>query len=175
MTERKITISEREFTIPQPFAAGHVCTEGDAKALNQTYAEAIRNNFASKVKIAFGDAPTEELNPSTIEALVAEYAANYVFTIGNVSTKVTMSPVEKEALKIAATLLDAKLAEKGLSKKKIGAEKYEELRGQIAVKDNVVAAAKKAIKAREELAKSALGDDMGDLGLTEGEGETATA
>ena len=70
-----------------------------------------------------------------------------------------------------------KLAEKGLSKKKIGAEKYEELRGQIAVKDNVVAAAKKAIKAREELAKSALGDDMGDLGLTDApaEGETATA
>lgn len=167
MTERKLTISEREFTIPQPFAAGHVCTEGEAKALNQTYAEAIRNNMASKVKIAFGDSPTEELNPSTIEAVIAAYAAGYEFTIANVSTKVTMSPVEKEARKIAATLLDARLAEKSLSKKKIGAEKYEELLGQIAEKDGVVAAAKKAIKAREELAKSALGDDMGDLGLAE--------
>ena len=42
----EITIAGQVFSVPVRYAAGHVLTEGEASALNQTYHENLRNNFA---------------------------------------------------------------------------------------------------------------------------------
>lgn len=115
-TKRKaITIAKTEFTIPQPFEEGHVCTQNEANALNQLLAENCRNNFAERVKKAEdGQKPTQED--------FDKYVAGYEFGIRSVTTS---DPVVKEMRKIVETNLAQWLAAKGLSKAKMPKEEYE--------------------------------------------------
>lgn len=116
-TKRKsITIAKEEYTIAQPFAEGHVCSQNEANALNQLLAENCRNNFAEKVKkgVAEGAKPAQE----EFDA----YVAGYEFGIRSVSSS---DPVLKEMRKIVETNLAAWLASKGLSKSKMPKEEYE--------------------------------------------------
>jgi hypothetical protein len=39
-----------QFEVRAPYCAGHLCTAGEARALNQTRLENIRNNLAAKAK-----------------------------------------------------------------------------------------------------------------------------
>jgi len=111
-----ITIANVEYSIPQPFAEGHVCTANEANALNQLLAENCRNNFAEKVKKAEDVKPTQE----EFEA----YVAGYEFGVRSVSTK---DPIEKEIRKIVEASLAKFLAAKGLSKSKMPKEEYEKV------------------------------------------------
>jgi hypothetical protein len=63
----QITISGHSFNVPVRYEEGHELTAGEASALNQTYHENLRNNFAKKVKDA-GDG-------ADVAALQAELAA----------------------------------------------------------------------------------------------------
>jgi len=49
---KEITIKDELFTVPVPYTAGHVLSENEANALNQTYHENLRNNFAGVVTAA---------------------------------------------------------------------------------------------------------------------------
>ena len=49
---RSITILGRRFNVPSPYSAGHVCTKGEARALNQKRLESIRSHLAVKAKRA---------------------------------------------------------------------------------------------------------------------------
>ena len=163
MNVKTITIADHEFSVSQPYAEGHVVTEAEAKALNQVRAENIRNNMASKVKLAFGEAPTEEVNASTIEALVAEYDAAYVFTLASVGAgKRPTDPVEVEAIKIARGLFSDFCASKGFTVKavreKIGDDSYNARLAELAQRENVLKEAKRRIKVRTENASAALSD-----------------
>ena len=111
-----ITIANVEYSIPQPFAEGHVCSANEANALNQLLAENCRNNFAEKVKKAEDVKPTQE----EFEA----YVAGYEFGVRSVSTK---DPIEKEIRKIVEASLAKFLAAKGLSKSKMPKEEYEKV------------------------------------------------
>ena len=114
-TARKsITIANVEYSIPQPFAEGHVCTGNEANALNQLLAENCRNNFAEKVKKAEDVKPTQE----EFDA----YVAGYEFGVRSVTTK---DPIEKEMRRIVEASLAKWLASKGLSKSKMPKEEYE--------------------------------------------------
>lgn len=108
---REITIAGEVFTVAVPYAAGHVITEAEANALNQSRCEAVRNNTAKAVKEAL-----EAGDKNKAAEIVAAYDAEYVFSIrsGGGATKV-IDPIEREALKVAKEVLKAKLAE--LSKK----------------------------------------------------------
>lgn len=112
--KKVITIANVEYSIPQPFAEGHVCTANEANALNQLLAENCRNNFAEKVKKAEDVKPTQE----EFEA----YVAGYEFGVRSVSTK---DPIEKEMRKIVEASLAKWLASKGLTKNKMPKEEYE--------------------------------------------------
>ena len=46
----QITIQGQVFRVPLRYKAGDVLKENEAGALNQTYHENLRNNFASKVR-----------------------------------------------------------------------------------------------------------------------------
>lgn len=156
MADRNITISGSEFTIPQPFAAGHVCSEGDAKALNQTYAEAIRNNMAAKVKK--GEAGQAE---------VSEYANTFVFTIASASTAAKLTPVEREARNLARNAIKAKLDSEGRKIGDVDKDKLEAAIDTIAQREDIVKQAKKIV---EQRSKATI--DLSDLDL--GGGDTAT-
>src|SRR6516165_11527360 len=56
------------FNVQSPYSAGHVCTKGEARALNQKRLESVRNHLAVMAK-----------NGVLTQADVDAYAASYVF------------------------------------------------------------------------------------------------
>lgn len=106
-----LTIQGLEFTIADPYTAGHTLTENEASALNQTRAENIRNNMARIIKEAKETAAKDnDIDVASVTAdmvdledlttRVTEYATSYQFgvrTIGYTSA----NPVERIALDIA--------------------------------------------------------------------------
>lgn len=177
MTEvpmKEITISGKTFAVAQPFTAGHVLTEGEAKALNQVRAENIRNNMAASVKIAYGDEPTAELSPETISKVVTDYDAQYVFTVGSVGTKRTTDPLEAETIRLARTLLSDALKTKGIALSKVPEEARNAKIAEIAARPGVIAQAKKNLESRKKMAESVL-DGLDLDGGEAGEPEAAAA
>lgn len=69
-----VTIDGIEFTVPQPFTEGHVCTANEAHALNQILVENSRNNFASRIKRA-----KEKGTAQPTQAELDEYLSGYAF------------------------------------------------------------------------------------------------
>ena len=63
MSTKNIMIAGVTFAILAPYAAGHTLTEAEARVLNQTRSENIRNNQAETVKkmTAEGKTPEEAL------------------------------------------------------------------------------------------------------------------
>jgi hypothetical protein len=83
---RSITILGLPFNVQSLYSAGHVCTKGEAGALNQKRLESIRNHLAVMAK-----------SGALTQADVDAYAASYVF--GERTTR--RRPVEAEALEMA--------------------------------------------------------------------------
>lgn len=94
---RNIIIAGNQFSLAQPFDEGHVCTAGEAKALNQLFAENVRNNLAEKVKGGLD------------QAGVTEYANSYEFSV-SAPARQRLDPVEAEARKIAKGHIRTQLA-----------------------------------------------------------------
>ena len=90
---QSVTILGTRFNVQSPYSAGHVCTKGEARALNQKRLENIRNHLAVMGK-----------NGALTQADVDAYAASYVF--GERTTR--RRPVEAEALALARRLVRKK-------------------------------------------------------------------
>ena len=91
---KMITIGGERFVMPMPYAAGHVCTEGEANALNQTLAENCRNNPSGKAKDG-------KLSQADVDA----YVASYQF---GAKGGFTANPIESMALTIARKKVNKK-------------------------------------------------------------------
>jgi hypothetical protein len=98
---RFITIGGEKYLVPSPYVAGHICTEGEANALNQTLAENARNNLSGKAK-----------DGKLTQADVDAYLASYQF---GAKGGFTANPVESMALAIARK----KVNKKGLNASEI--------------------------------------------------------
>lgn len=160
MATKTITIQGLNFDVTAPYEAGHTVTEAEAKALNQTRAENIRNNFAKRVKDA-KEKHGEELPQDVVNELnaaVSEYDAAYEFTLANAGggTRVT-DPVEREALNLARGAIRAKAKQEGkrilpanyegeVGENDITKERFDELVAQVAAQDNVQKLARKRVK-----------------------------
>jgi hypothetical protein len=113
-----------QFEVRAPYSAGHLCTAGEARALNQTRLENIRNNLAAKAKQG---ALTQEYGDT--------YIASYEFGERTGGSR-THDPIEAEALEIARQLA----RKKGQSTKEntaaardlLQSEKREAIRAQAA-------------------------------------------
>jgi hypothetical protein len=91
-----ITISGLRFNVQSPYRAGHVCTKGEARALNQKRLESIRSHLAVMAK-----------HGVLTQADVDAYASSYVF--GERTTRrCTNDPVEAETLELARRLVRKK-------------------------------------------------------------------
>ena len=155
---KQITIAGEKFEIEAPYAEGHQLTEIEAKVLNQTRAENVRNNMAKKIK------EMKEANASTqqMAQAVAEYDAEYEFTTPSAGGGTRgLTPVEKEARSIARAVIKAKLAEQGKKVKDIDEEKYKNAVEQLASQDKIMKQAEKVVKQREQAADA----DLASIGL----------
>jgi hypothetical protein len=153
--KKAITIQGLTFEVSQPYAAGHVVTEMEAMALNQTRAENIRNNFAKTVKDAQAeDGSVTDDQKKALAKELAEYDKQYEFSVGGGRS---LDPIQKEAKIIATQLVDAKIAKSGttISKyKEANKEKYDTLIAQVMEKDEIQKKAVSIVKEREALADS---------------------
>lgn len=96
-----IMIAGENFNVPQPYAAGHVLSANEASSLNQTYAENVRNNMASKVK-ALKEAGT--FAQDVFQGTVDDYCDSYEFGQRTGGGR-TGDPVMAEALSITRDLV----------------------------------------------------------------------
>lgn len=160
---RTITIQGLDFEATTPYAEGHVCTEAEAKALNQTRLENLRNNFASKIKAAKGEG--DEVPADAIAALRAEFAeydASYVFTLASVGGgKRETDPVQAEAKKMARALITASLRDKGRKIKDVDKDTLDNAIATLAEREDIQKAAKKAVAERQKAAAV----DLSELSL----------
>jgi len=82
----QITISGKSFEVAPRYAVGHVLTANEASALNQTFFENLRNNFAKQAKDGASQADFDK------------YAEGYVFGIRSTGSR---DPLQTEAMNIA--------------------------------------------------------------------------
>lgn len=107
---RELTIAGAIFKVPQPYTSGHVCNDGEAHALNQTFAENLRNNIAGKMK--------KGAEGVDWAAAVEEYVAAYEFSVpGERGTRVVLDPIEAEARRLAKRAVVAALKKKSIETK----------------------------------------------------------
>jgi len=152
---RKVTIQQVIFDLSDPYSEGHVCSAMEAKALNQTRAENIRNNFASNVKKVqdANDGPLSDAQVKELQKELDDYAKGYEFSVGGGRA---VDPVSREAKRIAKEIVDGKIAATGTSVKAYidakGKDKYDALIGQAMEHESVQAEAVKIVKSRAKLA-----------------------
>jgi hypothetical protein len=96
LATQSITILGLRFDVRWPYGAGHVCTEGEATALNQKRLQIIRSDLAVIAK-----------DRALTHADVDAYAASYVFG-GRTARRRTIDPVKAEALELARRLVRKK-------------------------------------------------------------------
>jgi hypothetical protein len=97
-----ITIAGYTFTVPSPFAEGHVCTAAEAEVLNRAMHANLRRNFAREVGPAQCHETLQELQ-SRLDALALAYRFG------------GPDPSEAEALVIAEQIIRAKLKARRLA------------------------------------------------------------
>jgi DNA repair ATPase RecN len=162
------TINGMEFELSAPYAEGHTVNAIEARVLNQTRAENIGNNARAKIKEMQDAGKTED----EIREYVAGVDANYEFTAAGVSASRKLDPVEREANKIARDLLKAHLATSGrkltVAPEGLTDEEWDDKVSaeveRIAGLDEVLAAAKKAVAAKQKQADT-LANALGDVNV----------
>lgn len=99
---KQISIGGHDFDVATPYAEGHEINAAEAKALNQTRAENMANNFRKRVKEAGEDKPAL----AKVIAAFKDYDKNYVFTLAAAGgSRSSMTPLEKECRKVARAWL----------------------------------------------------------------------
>lgn len=152
-----LTIQGKSFVVPLLYVAGPCeLSEGEAAALNQTYAENIRNNFASLMKRAAEGENPKELTQEDLDA----YADEYEFGKRSGGARGPRDPVGSEEKRLALTAIKAKVEEKGKKWADLAKEKQEALLKQVLDAGTFRAKAEKIVAERREAAES-----IGELDL----------
>ena len=154
------TIQGITFSHAARYVAGHVTlTEGEAKALNQTLSENLRNNFAGKVKKAIDTHAVDGLLPSEIVAELekefAEFEETYEFSVR--TQRASVDPVHKEAHKLAKEMVMGVLRAKKIDVKSLAEGKLDEFIARVlASKPEITEEARRRIHAVKSVAASAI-------------------
>lgn len=148
------TIQGLVFSVPQPFTEGHTCTANEAAVLNQTLAENVRNNMASKV-----DKAKENGSTDNIQAEIDEYVTGYEFGVRKGGSIGPKDPVEREALAIAESKVKEALKAKGYSLKDVGTERIRELAKETIGKyPEITEQARQIVETRKSVGEEVLAD-----------------
>jgi hypothetical protein len=106
----QITIQGKNFRVPIRYSAGHQLNDGEAGALNQTFHENLRNNFASKVR----DGTEAGLTQEVLQQQLDDYANDYQFGVRGGGGGYRGDPVMTTAMNIARELVRNAVREKNL-------------------------------------------------------------
>jgi hypothetical protein len=165
MEARPKVINGISFMISQPYEAGHVLTDIEARVLNQTRSENVGNNVRQRIKdMQEGTDTVPQADEATIIAYVTEFDAAYEFKSASEGGRTSRDPYETEARKIAKELVKTSLAAKGrkLTDVPEGQTKDEwedklatEI-DRIASSEKVLAAAKKNVDAKRKQGEALL-------------------
>ena len=123
----QITIAGHVFNVPTRYEEGHELTANEAAALNQTFHENLRNNFAKKVedkkdgmeRIEDDDVLTD------LQSQLDEYAEQYEF--GAPGARGARDPILSEAMKLAKDKIWEALRARGKKRKDVEASAVTEL------------------------------------------------
>ena len=156
----QITIAGHVFNVPTRYEEGHELTANEAAALNQTFHENLRNNFAKKVedkkdgmeKIEDDDVLTD------LQSQLDEYADQYEF--GAPGARGARDPVLSEAMKLAKDKIWEALRAKGKKRKDVEASAVTELAKKHLVKHPEVM---QLARQRVAEAQAAASGDLEDL------------
>lgn len=163
----QITIAGHTFKAPLRYAEGHELTANEAGALNQTYHENLRNNFAGKVKAAAEQAGGT-LSPDVLASLQSEfdtYAESYQFGIRTGGGAVR-DPVMAEALRIAKDKIKAALKAQGRKTTDVTAEAITEAAKKLLASDKgqpIMDLARQRVQELQAAAQADLTDLVSDL------------
>lgn len=151
---REVTIQGHTFNVPEPYAEGHPLTENEAAALNQTFAENVRNNFAQKVKDANEAQGEENVDTSALQSELDSYIEGYEFGVrrsGGGGSRTPVDPVEREALRMAEDAVKNAIRAKG---------------GKVSEFDNIKEVARTLLEKKPEIREAAQRrvDEMSNIG-----------
>jgi hypothetical protein len=146
-----IEVAGLSFEVEDVYAEGHVVTENEARALNQTRRENLRNNFRKTAK----DELEKGTSASKIADMFAEYAESYEFSAKR-QARAPRDPVEAEARKIARKVVTGALRKQNIDIKSLEDGKMDELVSAYAAKDEVRALAQETVDALQSIATDAL-------------------
>jgi len=160
MSTKTIQILGEKYEISAPYVAGHALSEAEAKVLNQTRGENIGNNFRKSVKdaLALADETARSAALTKILEEITAYDKEYVFTVSG--THQVVDPVEREALKLAKAAVMAKLKADGRDIKAIDKEKLEAAIEKVALREDILKAAKKRVSELKKSTETSL-EDLG--------------
>lgn len=156
MTEQ-ITIAGEVFDAPVRYEEGHELTAGEAAALNQTFHENLRNNFAKRVKDAKDNG---SFDLDALKAEFAAYAEEYAFGIRTGGGGATRDPVLAEAMNIARGQVRAAIRKKGLKLADVQATAVTNAAKKLIEKNPDIL---ELARARVEETKAVSTDDLSDL------------
>lgn len=154
-----ITIAGEAFQAPVKYEEGHELTAGEALALNRTYHENLRNNFAQKVKDAKENG---SFDLSALQSEFEKYAEDYAFGVRR-ARGVARDPVMIEALSIAKAQIKAVLKKKGIKGKVDPAALTAKAKQLIDRDDRIMAIARQRVQEAQEAAASDLDDLVAGL------------
>jgi len=152
----EITIQGQVFRVPLRYAAGHSLTEGEAGALNQTFHENLRNNFAKKVNEGTEAGVTKDI----LQQQLDDYANDYQFGVRTGGGGFRGDPVMTLAMNISRELVRQAIKTKGLDQEEWPASRVSQ--AAKALIDNqgengkILATARKQVEAEKEAAKEAM-------------------
>lgn len=113
---RPFTVQGITLQIPLPeISEGHVCTEGEASSLKQTFVENVRNNIAGDIK----EMKEKGASENEMQNLINEYASEYEFNVRTGGFRVA-DPVEAAAREIALEYAKRVVRKSGKSLKDYG-------------------------------------------------------
>lgn len=152
----QITIAGEVFNAPLRYEEGHELTAGEAGALNQTYHENLRNNFAKRVKDAKENGG---FNLEVLQTEFDEYAKEYVFGVRTGGGPVR-DPVMAEAMTIAKSRVRAAIKAKGIKQTDVTAAAVTEAARKFIAKNPQIL---EQARQRVEEAQAAATADLDDL------------
>jgi hypothetical protein len=153
----QITIAGKIFNAPLRYEEGHELTAGEASALNQTFHENLRNNFAKKVKDAIESGAFDQ---DAFQSEFSSYADTYEFGVRS-GGGVRSDPVMKEAMNIARGKLQERMRQKGI---KAEASAVTEAAKKLIVKNpEIMELARQRVAEAQAAAAEDLDDVLGEM------------
>jgi hypothetical protein len=169
-----ITIAGNTFQVAKPYAEGHTLTPNEAAALNQVFAENIRNNFAKTVKDAT-EAGTFDLE--VFQSKLDEYVEEYEFGVRTGGGGRSGDPVMVEAMSIARDLVRKAIVKQGHKLSDVSAANITAMAKQAldsGKNPQILELARQRVDAAKDIAGIEL-DSLGSAGASEGEASEEAA